>query len=264
MLCPACNAASPDDVRFCLHCGQYLGEPDTPTMAHGVRPPPATTVRAQFTPYPPINIEPPPKRRWPIFVAFGLLAGVLLMFVGGLIAILLIQQSGGDSNPTPVASRQAAFETSPAPVATPARVIPRPSAETKSEASNIDTPTPTPTPPSGPKQPESFTIVNRSIVVQAGHFVSIRFVLTEPSRIVGRFQAYGGRNDIAVAILSESEFENYRNGGYYRAYYNTDYITADNPDISLPPGIYYLTFDDRKAIMVGKTVIAKFVAYRQS
>lgn len=34
MQCPACKSASPDDVRFCLHCGQYLGEPDETTRVY--------------------------------------------------------------------------------------------------------------------------------------------------------------------------------------------------------------------------------------
>ena len=160
------------------------------------------------------------------------------------------------AGPTPAPSLRPTPFPTPKRIATPEQT-PRPTPERAAE----DDPNPTAT--RSPQQPAVFTIINRQFIVPARHFVPVRFRLVVPSTISGQFQAYGGNNDIAVAIMSEEEFENYRNGGYYRAYYNTGYITSDTPTVNLPPGTYYLTFDDRKAVIIGKTVIARFVATRR-
>src|SRR5260221_6412767 len=79
MQCPSCKSASPDNVRFCLHCGQYFGEPDETTWVPPPRTPPPTTIRAN----PAIlskqsqsnssSYAPPSRRRWPIIIALSLL-----------------------------------------------------------------------------------------------------------------------------------------------------------------------------------------------
>src|SRR6266478_4941480 len=106
MQCPACKSASPDDVRFCLHCGQYLGELDETTHFRQPRNPPPTTIRSDHTlfakDYAQHNdsvhdYQPPRRRRWPLIIAASLLAGIVLMIVGGLIVMALIQNTGGVS-----------------------------------------------------------------------------------------------------------------------------------------------------------------------
>ncbi len=193
------------------------------------------------------------------------------MIVGGLIASSLIQKADRTGSALPGNNRISAL-TTPTP-----RLITSPRAETmqpspnqseklpvQTERQQAATTTTTPmvdiqTSEPTPTQPSSFTIVNRRFVVPAGHFVSFRFTLARTSHVTGQFQASGGKNDIAVAIMSETEFPAYSNGGYYRPYYNTGYITSDMPTLTLPPGTYYLTFDDRAALIIGKTVVARFV-----
>jgi len=269
MQCPSCKSACPDDVRFCLHCGQYLGEPDETTWVQPPRTPRPTTVSVDATIFSSQGVrksdtasyESPRSRNWPVIVALSLLAAIVLMIIGGLIASALIQKANQTANDSPGTKRLSALTTptqrvnairaSPTqPEQLPAQVE-RQQTETTPK---VDIPTTEPT-----TQPSSFTIVNRQFVVPAGRFVPFRFTLARTSRVTGQFQAYGGKNDIAVAIMSEGEFPAYSNGGYYHAYYNTDYITSDTPALTLPPGTYYLTFDDRKALIIGKTVVARFV-----
>lgn len=117
MQCPSCKSASPDDVRFCLHCGQYLGEPDETTRVQPSRTPPPTTIRANATIFSNYDkrdsssYEPPRPRRWPVLVALSLLAGAVLMIVGGLIAVVLIRNAGGVSVDLPNNSRLTVLTT---------------------------------------------------------------------------------------------------------------------------------------------------------
>lgn len=79
MKCPSCNFVCPDDVRFCLECGRFLGEPEEATR---VRPRivPPTTIRADFNPaqfQPQLQDEPP--RRFPRGVVLLLLAAGMLV-----------------------------------------------------------------------------------------------------------------------------------------------------------------------------------------
>src|SRR5712692_8985382 len=99
MQCPSCNSLSPDDVRFCLHCGRFLGEPDDTTQVRTPRTPPPSTIRTDFVPFSPSTTayERPRRRRWPGVVALSVLAGIVLMVAGGLIAVSLIHDTGGVS-----------------------------------------------------------------------------------------------------------------------------------------------------------------------
>jgi len=263
-----------------LHCGQYLGELDETTHFRQLRNPPPSTVRADQTLFADYaqhsssadDYQPPRKRQWPFFIAASLIGGIVLLIFAGLIAMALIRSAGGVSVDLPNNNRltvlatpipqQPALERDKSP-ATPeptqgikVKQTAEPPTAIREQREAIQSQAPT------PPQQRTFTIVNRQFVVPAGHFVSFRFVLTESAHVVGQFQAYGGHNDIAVAIMSEDEFVNYSNGGYYRAYYNSGYITSDNPTIALPAGTYYLTFDDRAALIMGKTVVAQFVVSR--
>jgi len=279
MQCPSCKSACPDDVRFCLHCGQYFGELDETTWVQPPRTPAPTTVRADATIFPSDELpksdsapyQPPRPRNWPVIVPLSLLAAVVLMIVGGLIASALLQKGDRAASDSPGNNRISALTTPPPrPITSPPAeiMVPSPTQSEKlamqTERQQAATPAATATvniqtaePTSA--QSSSFTIVNQRFVVPAGRFVPFRFTIARTSHVTGQFQAYGGKNDIAVAIMSEAEFPAFSNGGYYHAYYNTGYITSDTPALTLPPGTYYLTFDDRAAVIIGKTVVARFV-----
>jgi hypothetical protein len=133
MQCPSCSSVIPDYQRFCLQCGQYLGEPDESTIVgkSANREPPPTTIRANFTPPgaytprgPTFSYEAPIPKRWPKAIAFVVLTAIGLMMVG-LLAAMLIRDAGGVR--VPVGQSELAVLTTPTPLAsTSQRATPTP------------------------------------------------------------------------------------------------------------------------------------------
>ncbi len=162
MQCPACNSASPDNVRFCLHCGQYVGEP---TRAARVETPrAATTLFADFPPSPILQTqyEAPQPRRWPVVAAFALLGSVALIAIGAAGTLALMQMQRGEvraqlGSPTPrgnpTVREGAASPRNDAPDLgvryTPNPATPRPSAGTAPSPA-VGLPWATPTIDTGP------------------------------------------------------------------------------------------------------------------
>ena len=63
MICPSCNSALADDLRFCLHCGRYVGKPEEATQVLHPLPP---TI-ASPSPYP-LSQWPQGERQHPVNV----------------------------------------------------------------------------------------------------------------------------------------------------------------------------------------------------
>lgn len=84
--------------------------------------------------------------------------------------------------------------------------------------------------------------------------------MVKTARLVGRFQAFGGSNDISAAIIDDDAFPAFSAGQATRAYYaSAGCVTTDSVNLILAPRTYYITFDNRKAMLTPKTVVAKFV-----
>src|SRR2546421_9900224 len=98
MQCPSCKSASPDEVRFCLHCGHYLGEPDESTLIRP-SPVPSTSNRADewqrvvddydatarsSRSVPSIQPTDKPRVTWTFGVGGALLASILLLAIGAI------------------------------------------------------------------------------------------------------------------------------------------------------------------------------------
>jgi len=167
MLCPACKSAVSDDQRFCLHCGHYLGEPDSPTIVRGT-----------------VN-ELRSARRWPL-VLTGVLTGILLLIVGGLITVTMFPNLGkSTSSNLPKNDRAIVLTSSPT-------LMPRP------------TPATTPIPElqsSATATPMRTILVNQSFGLSAGQVREFKLTVQSPGRIQGRFRAAGGfGNDIHVML----------------------------------------------------------------
>lgn len=219
MQCPACNSASPDDVRFCLHCGQYLGEPDEVTRVRN-RPPPATTIRANFVSpiqTDPISYEAPARRVWPLYAAIGGLAVVALIAVAGLIAATMMQ--GGEE----VRGQRSEVRTiSPVPSSTVA--MRSPSA----------TPTAKPT-------PEPLVIFKTDeFQLEPGRFRYTNFVVHDgDSQVVGWFACDGCT--MQVFIMDEPAFIEFaRSGAKENAEYDSGLVKRGNIDAALSKGMYHL------------------------
>lgn len=260
MQCPSCKSAVASDLRFCLHCGRYLGELEEKTHVNPPRPQLDPTIRAPTQFVPTFETIEKPRRNWP----FGLgafITGILLLIAGGFIAAALIYNVGGIRVDLPNNNQLTVLTPSPSreptqrskPTATPDPV--RPTPEAKRESNDLERSSATPTP-----QPREVPIFNQTVGVGAGRFYSFRFTLVKTARLVGRFQAFGGSNDIAAAILDDDTFPAFSAGQATRAYYaSAGYVTTDSVNLVLAPRTYYLTFDNRKALLTPKTVVAKFV-----
>jgi hypothetical protein len=261
MQCPSCKSAVAADLRFCLHCGRFLGEPEETTQVSTPRPQPASTIRAATPFVPAFETVDKPRRSRRFGIGVILVAGILLLVIGGLIAAVLIYNAGGlrvdlpDNNQltilTPSPSREPTQRTTS--VTTPDPVRPTPDANRQSNDLKKNSATPTP-------QSREVPIFNQTVGVGPGRFYSFQFRLFKTARLVGRFQAFGGSNDISAAIIDDDAFPVFSAGQATRAYYaSAGYVTTDSINLVLAPRTYYLTFDNRKAMLTPKTVVAKFV-----
>lgn len=107
-------------------------------------------------------------------------------------------------------------------------------------------------------------ISHGSLAVQAASAQWIKwelpaeFVATGASsfRIMGTLKASGGSgNDVEVAVFSETEFLNWRNGHTARALYSSGRVTAADVDAPLPgAGTYYVVLDNQFSAITPKTV----------
>lgn len=98
--------------------------------------------------------------------------------------------------------------------------------------------------------------IEQSIVVKPGsHSWFVLESTADGARFQGRFRAQGGSgNDITCFILDEDGFENYSNGHSTPAFYNSGKVTVGRFDVRLPPGKYYLVFDNHGSAFSNKVV----------
>jgi hypothetical protein len=97
-------------------------------------------------------------------------------------------------------------------------------------------------------------LLSGTVNVGPGGFYYVSFHLNNTARIVGRFQASGGSNDIQAVIADADEFENWKNGHAARLIYQTDRTTVGKIDSLLRPGDYYLGFNNQFSLLTSKTI----------
>lgn len=99
--------------------------------------------------------------------------------------------------------------------------------------------------------------VSTSFTVGASQHAHYPIVVTgrENNRIIGRFQATGGRgNDIEVFILDPDSYTNWRNRHTVQTWYNSGRVTVGNINAMLPPGQYVLIFNNGFSLISPKAV----------
>ena len=74
--------------------------------------------------------------------------------------------------------------------------------------------------------------------------------------VVGKFNAWGGQNDINVVVLAAQEMSDFQGHRAYNHYYNSGYISEGRLKIRLPTGDYFLIFNNRRSILTPKAVEA--------
>jgi hypothetical protein len=81
-------------------------------------------------------------------------------------------------------------------------------------------------------------------------------------RLVGNFQATGGRNDIEVYVLDALQYVNFANGHRAPTFYNSGRVTVGRLDVPLGPGKYVLVFSNNYSVITPKAVSAEIVLSR--
>jgi hypothetical protein len=106
---------------------------------------------------------------------------------------------------------------------------------------------------------QSETVVSGSFIVERRGFTPFKVVITEEMmkpRIEGTFVASGARNDIEVSVLEEIEFMNWQNRHQFQAAYESGRVTTARVRAELPPGTYFVVFNNRFSVLTNKSVTA--------
>ena len=254
--CPQCFNKIPPQSAFCLHCGNKI-----PPPPRQVEPPPRRPAQAP-TPQPTVIVKSSGLGRL-------LVRLILLALIGGVIALALgfrleaqkdwlgrdkpiveIKKDGGTINLPTVATppprrgpREVATYSTPPP-----------------DSTAYAPPTTTPNlPPDPAARPAARDLASGTMPVGALEYRYIQFTV-EPSSyqavVVGKFSATGGQNDIDVLILPQSDFARWQGLDGFRSYYNSGYVTGSRLKVPLPPGDYFLVFNNRRAVLTSKVVEA--------
>jgi hypothetical protein len=203
-------------------------------------------------------LAPPPKPKsykWG-WAAVAVLAVVAVSLAATSIVLFVVWPPWGEQTEDTTERRVEKNKPTPHPTrSAPARMsLPEPT------YSATPYPTYEPTPELLPKPP-AHDIVRQQMFVEPLHFRYIPFTVESvgyQGLVVGRFDAWGGNNDINFVILPAHEMSSFQNHGAYTHFYNSGYIHGANVKRALPPGDYFLIFNNRSALLTGKTVNAFF------
>jgi hypothetical protein len=222
MVCPSCKSALADELRYCLHCGQYLGEPDETTR---VIPSPVVPKNRVNVAVPRFETVEKGREPWALGTGALVIGAVIVLILGGAITLALMEW-GNQPTETRNTNRPIALNTvSPLRPPTP-------------------NPTPTPTQPIitvTPQEQSSFeqsvtpptreSIVDTTFPVGPRAYQSYSFTVaaTRIGNLTGTFSATGGRNDIDAWVIDANQMANFANGHstyFYSIITRTMYRTA--------------------------------------
>ncbi len=102
-------------------------------------------------------------------------------------------------------------------------------------------------------------------VVGAGSISSFPFDVYKTGHILGRFQAAeNGHADesgtvIKAVIVDARDLENWKKGLPVRFLYRSEKTARGGIEVRVPPGKYYLAFDNRLSPLADKTITADIV-----
>jgi len=107
---------------------------------------------------------------------------------------------------------------------------------------------------------EEISILNGSVAVEAGRYhhyaVKVDLRVMRDAAIIGHVQARGGTgNDIAVKVMTESGFLNWKNGHTNTPLYNSGRVTAADVRARITEsGTYYVVLSNTFSTLTPKTV----------
>lgn len=222
LTCPKCGVDSPNDAfRHCPNCGARLARKTVESSKHS----PST---------------------WVIVSAFAVIGCISFVLLGALIVSNIMPQGLSSASSSP--NRRATTSANANSVAIPTE---------RSPESN-----PTESTVAEERRRQTATIFTSSVGINAGHVWRIPFEVdnAQGGHLVGSFTADGGgNNDIECFVISESEYQNFKNDNQYRVFYESGRVTTADVDIRLRPGRYFLIFSNRWALLAAKTVEGNIV-----
>jgi hypothetical protein len=238
MYCWSCAHQNPTGAKFCAECGASLVAA-TPTPAAST-PAPKPTVPPKQT----IIVQ---KRS----TAQALL--LLLLICGGSVGMLLFvlkyqveRQKNWIGQEKPIVDVSGNDSGFSGKINLPT-VRQRPQRAAALEAPTA-TYTTTESASSGQRIPPA------SFTVQPGHYFSSHFNVSGRGHLSGSFAA---SSDLNVYVVDEEGYANIRGG--FRSYYSSGRVVAEQIDLHLAPGSYYLVFDNSFSILTGKNVNANII-----
>ncbi len=106
-------------------------------------------------------------------------------------------------------------------------------------------------------QNRSYTLINSSFIVQAGHTKSWFFKTQTCVGVFGSFRAEGGNaNDVRVLIMEDYDLDNWINGHSVTTYYDSGLKTAGKISVNLKvPERYAIVFSNASGF-VQRAVVA--------
>ena len=90
------------------------------------------------------------------------------------------------------------------------------------------------------------TIVDDAITIPPGGFMPYKMNFTHRVRVVGKFRAVDTKNKFATLLMTEDDFEKWKNGLEHKAVARTPYIPGGKMNHVLEAGTYYLVFDNQE------------------
>ena len=104
----------------------------------------------------------------------------------------------------------------------------------------------------------AFKIVSTSFALPAGYLQQYSVFIPPnagPGHVFGNFRATSGDN-VQVHVLDSDGLENLRHGSQYRSFYESGRVTVGTIDLTLPPGQYFLVFENLYSVLSNKIVWA--------
>lgn len=102
----------------------------------------------------------------------------------------------------------------------------------------------------GPEQLTVYTpagrLVDGQIILPAGGFHSTRIDLNRRSRLTGTFRTQSISSRVSVAVMTESDFDNWTSGAVHQTLARTGDVPGGKINLLLEPGVYFLVIDNRK------------------
>lgn len=114
-------------------------------------------------------------------------------------------------------------------------------------------------PPAPPPPLQPTVLIDDAFNVDARAWRTYNISLNRPARVHGWFNVSGGTDTAKCLIMDSPEYENWKNSGDYRRYYDSGNVTNGKIDIRLDAGSYIVVYYNPE-LFNNKTMKTKIVA----